>query len=55
MTPDTETLDPETEVQPQPAEERDSMDFDVVIVGAGPSVSLKRDQKSAPISCPVRS
>jgi electron-transferring-flavoprotein dehydrogenase len=35
MNPDSETLNPETEAAPAPVEPRDSMDFDVVIVGGG--------------------
>ncbi len=35
MTPDSDT--PVAEAQPQPAGERESMDFDVVIVGGGPA------------------
>ena len=41
MNPDTDTLNPQKEHEAEPApatvEERDSMDFDVVIVGAGPA------------------
>ena len=35
MPPDTDTLEPEIQPAPAAAEERDSMDFDVVIVGGG--------------------
>ena len=37
MPPDTDTLEPEIQPAPAAAEERDSMDFDVVIVGGGPA------------------
>ena len=37
MSPETDTLEAEAKPQPAPRQERDSMDFDVVIVGAGPA------------------
>jgi len=37
MTPDTDTLEADAKPQPVTRQERDSMDFDVVIVGAGPA------------------
>ncbi len=37
MAPDTDTLEAEAKPQAAPRPERDSMDFDVVIVGAGPA------------------
>ena len=37
MPPDTDTLEPEIQPAPAAAEKRDSMDFDVVIVGGGPA------------------
>jgi len=37
MAPETDTLEAEARPRPAPRPERDSMDFDVVIVGAGPA------------------